>query len=85
MRKYGRIGHTLRKKNARENVIAGTETQVCYTVHGWNPQGKRYSRAPKATWRRTVMKECHLNVRTENLYKLGMTLVIRPSYIIFYI
>jgi len=71
MRKYGWIGHTLRKKNTRENVNAGTETQVCYTALGWNPQGKRRPGAPKATWRRTVMKECQLNVRTENLYKLG--------------
>jgi hypothetical protein len=38
---------------------------------GWNPQGKRRPGAPKATWRRTVMKECQLNVRTENLYKLS--------------
>jgi hypothetical protein len=71
MRKYGWIGHTLRKKNAKENVTAGTETQVCYTALGWNPQGKRRPGAPKATWRRTVMKECQLDVRTEKLYKLG--------------
>jgi hypothetical protein len=71
MRKYGWIGHTLRKKSATENVTAGTETQVCNTALGWNPQGKRRPGAPKATWLRTVMKECQLNVRTENLYKLS--------------
>jgi len=53
------------------NAIAGAETQVCYTSLGWNPQGERRPEAPKATWRRTVMKECQLNVRTDNLYKLG--------------
>jgi hypothetical protein len=33
-RKYGWIGHTLRKKNVRENVNAGTEKQVYYTSLG---------------------------------------------------
>ena len=67
MRKYGWIGHTLRKRNS---VVAGEEAQACYTALGWNPQGKRRPGAPKATWRRTVMKECQLDVKTENLYKL---------------
>jgi len=71
MRNYGWIWHTLRKKYARENINAAIETQFCYTALGWNPQGKRRTGAPKATWRRTVIKECQLNVRTENLYKLG--------------
>jgi hypothetical protein len=71
MRKYGWIGHTLRKKNARECVNAGAQAQVCYDALGWNPQGKRRPGAPRATWRRTVMRECQLDVKTEKLYKLG--------------
>jgi hypothetical protein len=44
--------------------------KIGYTL-GWNPQGKRRLGAPRATWRKTVMKECQLDVKTEKLYKLG--------------
>jgi hypothetical protein len=46
-RKYGWIGHTLRK----------SRNEICDSVLEWNPQGKRSRGCPKATWRRTVMKE----------------------------
>lgn len=46
-RKYGWIGHTLRKD---ENVI-------CHQALEWNPQGSRRQGRPKTTWRRTVMQE----------------------------
>ncbi len=47
-RKYGWIGHTLRK----------SENEICHSALEWNPQGKRSRGCPKATWRRTVLKEC---------------------------
>ncbi len=43
-RKYGWIGHTLRK----------SENEICHSALEWNPQGKRSRGCPKATWRRTV-------------------------------
>jgi hypothetical protein len=47
-RKYGWIGHTLRK----------SKNEVCHSVLEWNPQGRRSRGRPKATWRRTVLVEC---------------------------
>jgi hypothetical protein len=58
-------------EGARENVNARTETQVYYTLLGWNLDGKLRTGAPRATWRRTVIRECQLDVKTENSYKLG--------------
>jgi endonuclease/exonuclease/phosphatase family metal-dependent hydrolase len=46
-RKYGWIGHTLRKST----------TEICHSALEWNPQGRRKQGRPKATWRRTVLKE----------------------------
>ena len=47
-RKYGWIGHTLRKDTK----------EVCHQALEWNPQGSRRQGRPKATWRRTVLQEC---------------------------
>ena len=47
-RKYGWIGHTLRKK----------ADEICHSVLQWNPQGRRQPGRPRVTWRRTVLKEC---------------------------
>jgi Reverse transcriptase (RNA-dependent DNA polymerase)/Domain of unknown function (DUF6451) len=47
-RKYGWIGHTLRKDG----------NEVCHQALEWNPQGTRRPGRPKATWRRTVLQEC---------------------------
>ncbi len=47
-RKYGWIGHTLRK----------SQNEICHSVLEWNPQGRRSRGRPKATWRRTVLEEC---------------------------
>jgi Reverse transcriptase (RNA-dependent DNA polymerase)/Domain of unknown function (DUF6451) len=47
-RKYGWIGHTLRKNT----------DEICHSVLEWNPQGRRKPGRPKVTWRRTVLKEC---------------------------
>ena len=44
-RKWGWIGHTLRKH----------PQELCKQALDWNPQGKRGR--PKTTWRRTVEKE----------------------------
>jgi hypothetical protein len=47
-RKYGWIGHTLRK----------SQNEICHSALEWNPQGRRSRGRPKATWRRTVLAEC---------------------------
>jgi hypothetical protein len=47
-RKYGWIGHTLRK----------SQNEICHIALEWNPQGRRSRGRPKATWRRTVLAEC---------------------------
>jgi hypothetical protein len=47
-RKYGWIGHTLRK----------SQNEICHSVLEWNPQGRKSRGHPKATWRRTVLAEC---------------------------
>jgi hypothetical protein len=47
-RKYGWVGHTLRK----------SQNEICQSVLEWNPQGRRSRGRPKATWRRTVLAEC---------------------------
>jgi hypothetical protein len=47
-RKYGWIGHTLRK----------SQNEIYHSVLEWNPQGRRSRGRPKATWRRTVLEEC---------------------------
>ncbi len=53
-RKYGWIGHTLRK----------SQNEICHSVLEWNPQGRRSRGRPKATWRRTLFwrnaKKYHL-------------------------
>jgi hypothetical protein len=54
---------------ARGCVNARTQAQVCYDVLGWNRQRKRRPGAPRATWRRTVMRECQLDVKTEKQSK----------------
>lgn len=46
-RKYGWIGHTLRKPSS----------EIAHAAYEWNPQGSRTSGRPKTTWRRTVQKE----------------------------
>lgn len=45
-RKYGWIGHTLRRRNA-----------ISKEALDWNPQGRRGIGRPRITWRRTVEKE----------------------------
>ncbi len=47
-RKYGWIGHTLRK----------SQNEICHSVLEWNPQGRRSRGRPNATWRRTFLAEC---------------------------
>jgi hypothetical protein len=47
-RKYGWIGHTLRKE---QNNIS------CQAFLEWNPQGSRRRGRPRMTWRRSVEKE----------------------------
>ena len=47
-RKYGWIGHTLRKD----------PEEICHQALEWNPQGSRRQGRPKTTWRRTVIQEC---------------------------
>jgi hypothetical protein len=47
-RKYGWIGHTLRKDH----------NEVCHGAIEWNPPGKMKRGRPKTTWRRSVLKEC---------------------------
>jgi hypothetical protein len=46
-RKYGWIGHTLRK----------SQNEICHSALEWNPQGRRSRGRPKTTWRRTVLAE----------------------------
>lgn len=46
-RKYGWLGHTLRK---------GTD-EITHSALEWNPQGRRDVGRPKTTWRRTVAAE----------------------------
>lgn len=46
-RKYGWIGHTLRKDSE----------EIAHASLWWNPQGKRQPGRPKTTWRRTVANE----------------------------
>jgi hypothetical protein len=46
-RKWGWIGHTLRKKS----------DEIPRKALEWNPQGKRRPGRPKTTWRRTIQKE----------------------------
>ena len=46
-RKYGWIGHTLRRE----------KESICRQALDWNPQGKRRKGRPKTTWRRTVEQE----------------------------
>jgi hypothetical protein len=46
-RKYGWIGHTLRKPSE----------EVCHRALQYNPQGSRPVGRPKNTWRRTVLSE----------------------------
>ncbi|KAI5752991.1 hypothetical protein M8J77_022506 [Diaphorina citri] len=45
-RKYGWIGHTLRRKDT-----------ISKEALDWNPQGRRGAGRPKTTWRRTIEKE----------------------------
>ncbi len=47
-RKFGWIGHSLRK----------SQNEISHSALEWNPQEKRSRGRPKATWRRTVLKEC---------------------------
>ncbi len=47
-RKYGWIGHTLRK----------SQSEICHSALEWNLRGRRSRGRPKATWRRTVLAEC---------------------------
>lgn len=46
-RKWGWIGHTLRKP----------VDEICRKALEWNPRGKRKPGRPKTTWRRTITKE----------------------------
>ena len=46
-RKYGWIGHTLRRE----------QESISRQALDWNPQGKRKIGRPKTTWRRTVERE----------------------------
>ena len=46
-RKWGWIGHTLRKP----------ANDISRHAMSWNPQGTRRPGCPKATWRRTILKE----------------------------
>jgi hypothetical protein len=46
-RKFGRLGHTLRKDRS----------EICTTDLTYNPQGKRKKGRPKKTWLRTTLKE----------------------------
>jgi hypothetical protein len=46
-RKWGWVGHTLRKLS---DDMAGQALE-------WNPQGKRGRGRPRNTWRRTVLEE----------------------------
>lgn len=46
-RKYGWIGHTLRKPEVKTYKYALE----------WNPQGRRKPGRPKTTWRRTIKSE----------------------------
>jgi hypothetical protein len=46
-RKWGWLGHTLRKPI----------DDITRQALEWNPQGKRSRRRPKNTWRRTVLEE----------------------------
>jgi hypothetical protein len=64
-RKYGWIGHTLRK----------SQNDVCHSVFEWNPQGRRSRGRPRATWSRTVLAECgkksfgELRAQTSNRHR----------------
>ncbi len=51
-RKFCWIGHTLRK----------SENEVCHSSLKWKPQGSRSWGCPKATCRRTVLKESEKKV-----------------------
>jgi hypothetical protein len=46
-RKWGWLGHTLRK----------TPVNLTRQALEWNPQGKRRRGRPKNTWRRTMLEE----------------------------
>ena len=46
-KKYGWIGHTLRKD----------KREICYKALLWNPQGRRKVGAPRRSWRNTINRE----------------------------
>lgn len=46
-RKYGWLGHTLRKDT----------NDIAHAALTWNPQGNRSRGRPRTTWRRTIMNE----------------------------
>jgi hypothetical protein len=47
-RKFGWIGHTLRKD----------DSEPCKAALQWNPQGTRGRGRPRNSWRRTTLNEC---------------------------
>ena len=46
-RKYGWLGHTLRKPIG----------EIAHAALEWNPQGRRNRGRPKSTWRRSISRE----------------------------
>jgi hypothetical protein len=47
-RKFGWIGHTLRKDDSEQ----------CKAALHWNPQGTRGRGRPRNSWRQTTLNEC---------------------------
>ncbi|XP_050513376.1 uncharacterized protein LOC126889292 [Diabrotica virgifera virgifera] len=58
-RKWGWIGHTLRKDNS----------SIAKTALEWNPQGKRKRCRPAQTWRRYIMDEIRSQGKSWNEVK----------------
>lgn len=48
-RKWGWIGHTMRKD----------DNEIAKQAFNWNPQGSRKRGRPKKTWKRTITEEAH--------------------------
>lgn len=60
-RKFGWIGHTLRKP----------PTEICHQALSYNPQGSRRPGRPKTTWRRSTLNEINSTSDDRNYNNIG--------------